>query len=95
MLRSIRAILPPKADLTRVYIQSLQVDSSGTIDQIYSDIQTALDARLASCTSLPQSSAASTTTANADIATAEVSAPAGRSVKLRVPGETPKPRNVS
>lgn len=71
----------------------VQVDSSGTVDQIYSDIQTALDARLASRTSLPGSSAASTTTANACIATTEVSAPASRSVKLRVPGETPKPRN--
>ncbi|KAA1112249.1 cytidine monophosphate (UMP-CMP) kinase 1, cytosolic [Puccinia graminis f. sp. tritici] len=75
----------------------VQIDSSGTVDEIYKDIQAALDARLASHTSFPEPSEPSTsssTSAAASSVAGEVSVPATRNIKPMVPGETPKPRNL-
>ncbi|PLW29094.1 hypothetical protein PCASD_19752 [Puccinia coronata f. sp. avenae] len=71
----------------------VQVDSSGTVDEIYGDIKTALDARLASRTSHSEPTPASTTLAASSTAAETVSSPEAKGAKPIVPGETPKPRN--
>ncbi|WAQ89093.1 hypothetical protein PtA15_10A516 [Puccinia triticina] len=75
-----------------------QVDSSGTVDQIYKDIQAALDVRLASRASLTEPSeppkATSTTTSLApSTVEEEMTVPVSKNIKPAVAGETPKPRN--
>ncbi|POV96113.1 hypothetical protein PSTT_15844 [Puccinia striiformis] len=69
----------------------VQVDSSGTVDQIYSDIKMALDSQLATRTS---SHTAPATPAAILSAVVEEAVPDTRSLKPILPGETPKPRNL-
>ncbi|KNF05246.1 hypothetical protein PSTG_01462 [Puccinia striiformis f. sp. tritici PST-78] len=69
----------------------VQVDSSGTVDQIYSDIKMALDSQLATRTS---SHTAPATPAAILPAVVEEAVPDTRSLKPILPGETPKPRNL-